>query len=213
MLKAIIRGDSDISFPVGVVKGLEEEVPEIEMLEICWVHAFLRKHEFQLMARSKLEFRSRLGAYTYPIDTRRRQQCSVRFDGDLKTSIMEAENEFLIHLEQGLTSGQDHKGIRRWCSGHGAKDGPGQRAGRFVITPACTICAYKIGVANLAHCPLTILLPARPKIAAGESAECSSAAGISPFALQAIENLFYSVSHKSNPETEGTRANLLRKPI
>jgi hypothetical protein len=56
----------------------------------------------------------------------------------------------------------------------------------------------KIRVAELADRRRTILLAPRPQIAPRKTAEDRRAPGLRPFALQRVENLFDSVSHKSS---------------
>lgn len=88
MIETIIHREADIFVKVGVVKGLQEEVPETETVKRCRVEAVLGVNKLQFVTRPKPEISAGLGAYADPIDTGWRLQRAVGFDGDLEIKIM-----------------------------------------------------------------------------------------------------------------------------
>src|SRR5690242_6537234 len=107
---------------------------------------------------------------------------------------MQRLNQNAIDLKQGLAARQHDEAMIAWPF-PGALDRGGKIVRRGVAAAVRAIHAHEIGVAETAGRGRPILLAARPEIATGEAAEHSRAAGLSPLALQRLEDLLDGIAH------------------
>src|SRR5262249_52699947 len=104
------------------VHWLQKEVTEIQLFELLWFRPELGKHEFQFVTASHDQISTGLGADTNPINSWRRQSCSIRLDGDFKVRFVQGLNERFIYLEQCFAASADDE-----------RPGGGRRPGRPMV--------------------------------------------------------------------------------
>ena len=84
---------------------------EIQSQEIRRIDAGLGEDQFQFVSLSEHQLSTGFGADTDPVDPLRRLQGSVGLDGRLESGIMEGIDQYLIELQQRLSTGADHKRV------------------------------------------------------------------------------------------------------
>jgi len=103
--KAIACCSGNIGALVRSVHGLQEKVPEIEMLELFGPCERLRVNEFQLTARCQNQGGIGFRADANPIEAGRSRLRSVCLDRDLEIAAVQSVDERQIELEQRLAAG------------------------------------------------------------------------------------------------------------
>ena len=85
-----------VHFTCGTVHWLKKEMLKIELLVQFGTCPLLRENKFQLMSRTKLQFRLCFGADADPIDVGTGRLRSIRFDRDLESDSMESVDQRLV---------------------------------------------------------------------------------------------------------------------
>jgi hypothetical protein len=174
------------------VHRLQPEMREGEAAQFSWPEALLRENELQLGPRVGNERRACLRADAKPIETGRRGEGAIGFDGDFEAPGVDRADQRLIELQQGLAAGENNKPVR-FASGPNALDchRKGFRAGKTSAAPP--VHSHEIGIAETANGGGTIFLLAGPEIAAGKAAKYGGAPGVRAFALQSEEDFLYRI--------------------
>src|SRR5215469_854521 len=89
MIQAIPNRQLRVRLAVRAVHGLEEEMLERKRFVLRGITTRLGKNQLEFVAGVLAEPRSRLGAYTNPIQPRRGNDSSVGLHGDLKTAFVQ----------------------------------------------------------------------------------------------------------------------------
>ena len=153
----------------------------------------LRPDKLQLVADTLDNLRTRLGADTYPIDTRVHRYRTVTLNRNLKAGRVQRVDDSIIDLQHWFAAGNYDIAV-------GGAIAPQRcnlcRQCISIIAPTIfAISANKIGVAKLADGDGAVGLAPRPQIAAGKAQENRAAARMDTFALQRQENLFDGITH------------------
>src|SRR4029450_6747500 len=108
-----------------------------------------------------------------------------------------------VELEQGLSPGADYHpaGGRRRIRRPLLSDRLSQlfRRGKLAATRA--IGAHKVGIAEVASRARPIALPPRPQVTPRKTTEDRRPAGVHPFALESVVDLFDGVAHRQKAGT------------
>src|SRR5262249_3533234 len=154
MLEAVVHGEPRVCLSVRTVHRLYEEVPESEILEALWFHAWLRENNFQLIAALQDEFGARLRANADPVDAFRGELGSVSLDRHLEADAMQIVEQWLIQLQQGFAASAHYK----WSARCGVQHRPGlgdrfrQLCSGREAPASRTASSQKVGVAEATDC-------------------------------------------------------------
>src|SRR3984893_3966235 len=183
MIETIGHGRRRIRGAFVAVHRLQPEMREREAAQFFWPESLLRENELKLGPRVRNERRACLRADAKPIETARRGERAIGFDGDFEAPGMDRADQRMIELQQGLAAGENNKALRL-ATGPSALDRhrKGFRAGK--TSAARPIHSHEIGIAETANGGGTIFFLAGPEIAAGKAAKYGGAPGIRAFALQ-----------------------------
>src|SRR4051794_29813905 len=108
---------------------------------------------------------------------------------------MKRLDEFVVHLKQWLAPREHDETALPIRPGPAVCNRFGQAGSRRKTSPARSVHANEIRIAEGADGPGSIDLSAGPEIAPGEPAKHGRASGVPAFSLQGIEDLFDGVGH------------------
>src|ERR1700730_13384026 len=128
VIEAIGDGGRRIRGAFVAVHRLQPEMREREAAQFFWPESLLRENELKLGPRGRNERRACLRADAKPIETGRRGEGAIGFDGDFEAPGMNRADQRLIELQQGLAAGENNKPVRL-ASDPSALDGNGERFG------------------------------------------------------------------------------------
>src|SRR5579871_1233367 len=114
MLQAIAQSEFGVFLATWAIHWLQEEVPEVQMLEALRLCSLLREDELQFLPGLEDERCARLGTHANPINAGRRQLRAVGFDGNLKALGVQCPDQRFVKLEQRLAPGADDEALRLW---------------------------------------------------------------------------------------------------
>lgn len=156
----------------------------------------LRVDQLELVPMREHQFGIGLGAHANPVQARRGGLRAIGFHGNGEATRVQGRRERLVHLQQGLATGQHHiaTGAALWLPGF--QNRIGQRVGRRELAAARAVRAHEVGIAELADRRGPVFLAPAPEIAARKGAEHRRPAGLGAFALQGVEDFFDGVGHE-----------------
>src|SRR5580704_8773075 len=198
VIETIGDGGGRIRGAFVAVHRLQPEMREREVAQSFRPEALLRENELQLGPRVGNERRACFWADAKPIETGRRGEGAVGFDGDFEAPRMDRADQRRVELQQGLAASEHNKPVRV-ASDPGALDGNGKRFGVSKAAAARPVQSHEIGVAELANGAGAIFLLAGPEIAAGEAAKYGGAPGVRAFALQREEDFLHRIFAHPRP--------------
>jgi hypothetical protein len=101
MLKTVAQSELDILVAIWPIHihGLQKEVPKVEMDKAVWFSSFLGKDELQFMTGFENEVCASFGTDANPINTRRWELRSVRFNRNFETVRVKFFYQLFIKLE------------------------------------------------------------------------------------------------------------------
>src|ERR1039458_6862786 len=198
MIEAIRERQRCVQLAARPIHGLQEEMPEGQLLKPLRLRSRLRIDQLQFVSAALLEPGARLRADTNPIQSRRSSNGSVCLHSDLKVAGVESIDQLAVKLKKRFPAGANYKSIAG-CGGCGPLviDGRSQGLGSDEVSAATSIGIGKIGVAELADCRRAVLLASRPEIASGKSAKDCRPARLRAFTLEGVEDFLDSVAHKN----------------
>ena len=101
-----------VGIAAGAIHRLQKEVTEGERLEGGRINAGLRVDQLELVAGVLFELCAGLGADADPVETGRRGDSAVGFNGNLKATCVKSVDKRSIELEQRLTTGANDESVR-----------------------------------------------------------------------------------------------------
>src|SRR5262249_46484808 len=143
--------------------------------------------------------RARFRADAKPVDTGRRGEGAIGFDGNFEAPGVDRADQRRIQLEQWLAPGENHKTVRSPARPNTLnRRGKCCRLGK--ASTARTIGAHKIRITEAANGLRAIFFLAGPEIASGKSAKYGGAPGVRTFALQGEKDLLRRIfAHRPAP--------------
>jgi len=159
IFQAISDGRLDIGSLRRTIHRLEQKMVKGQF-GIGWGQgARLGVDEFEFITAVQQERRTRFRADTEPIDAGRAQDRAIGFDGNPKALLVQGGGQRFVELQQRLAAGADDQTMVVALFWPKISQGLGQSLG---VIKTSGVGSDKIGIAELADRPGTILFPTRP---------------------------------------------------